>query len=723
VAEDDDDLRNEMEDEDDAAEVFQTEERDEELSDKKSIRKALLKLYRDVERGFDDQHERADLQMDDWEIYNCKLGNKQFYAGNAQLYVPICHNAIEARKTRFTNQVFPQTGRYVDCISSDASKPYALMSLLEHYIRKARLRTMVMPALMKNGDVEGQYNIYVRWRHTKRFVVQRVMNPAMVEEGIDNPDEMIEDIEESTIEHGAPVVEVLADSDVLVLPQTADSIDEAMSVGGSVTILRRWSKATLKRMIADGEITEEAGNDLLEAFNQDQAQSGMEKPDKGKAMVDSAGIHRHARGNYALVYETWTEMLIDGERRKCRAYFGGPNNILGCKRNPWWSDHLPILSAPVSKTQGSFKGMSMLQPVRDLQYLANDTINEGADSAVYTLTPIIMTDPEKNPRIGSMILSPAAIWETSPKDTQFAQFPQMWTEALQMVGVIKAEIFQALSVNPAMTPQTNPMKKQNQAEVAQNQQVDIMTTADAVTVLEESILTPMLQRFIELDHQYRDEELTIAQYGAIGNRAKLEKIPVVQFNRHYVFRWLGVESAKEAARIQQQIAAMNVLRGIPPQMLNGYKVDLVPVVQAVVENAFGPRIAPLVFVSPEQQLPVPVNEENALLMEGYEVPVHDMDDDNQHIQQHMQAMKMGEGHNQKKFMAHIWMHTQQKQKKQQAMMAAQQQAGQPGGPGGAGPGMPGQPRPGAQPQPMRNAQNPPGAIHPDQMPMSMPRNM
>jgi len=200
---------------------------------------------------------------------------------------------------------------------------------------------------------------------------------------------------------------------------------------------------------------------------------------------------------------------------------------------------------------------------------------------------------------------------------------------------------------------------------------------------------------------------------------------VVQFNRHYVFKWLGVESAKEAARIQQQIAAMNVLRGIPPQMLNGYKVNLVPVVAAVVENAFGPRIAPLVFVSPEQQLPVPVTEENMLLAEGYEVPVHDMDDDKMHIQKHMQAMKMGEGHNQKKFMAHIWLHTQQAQRKQQAMMAAQQmgQPGQPGAPGGAGQGMPGQPRMGAQPQPMRPGQNPPGAIHPDSMPLSMPRNM
>src|SRR3974390_3790347 len=109
-------------------------------------------------------------------------------------------------------------------------------------------------------------------------------------------------------------------------------------------------------------------------------------------------------------------------------------------------------------------------------------------------------------------------------------------------------------------------------------------------------------------------------------------------------------------------------------------------------------MAPLFFVSPEAQLPVPVTEENTLLMEGYEVPVHEMDDDRQHIQQHMQAMKMGDGHNQKKFMAHIWLHTQQAQRKQQAMMAS-------------------------QPQPMRPGQNPPGAIHPDNMPLSMPRNM
>ena len=52
-------------------------------------------------------------------------------------------------------------------------------------------------------------------------------------------------------------------------------------------------------------------------------------------------------------------------------------------------------------------------------------INEAADYAAYALMPIVMTDPAKNPRVGSMVLSLAAVWETSPQDTQFAQFPAL----------------------------------------------------------------------------------------------------------------------------------------------------------------------------------------------------------------------------------------------------------------------------------------------------------
>src|SRR5712664_106982 len=217
-----DDIRTEPEDEEDEAAEEQSRElkkldRNEEPSTKKSINKALLDIYKDVEKGFDDQRPRADQQMDDWDIFNCQLGPRQFYNGTAQLFMPIVRNAIEARKTRFTNQIFPTSQRNVEVISSDDTQPNGLVALLEHYVKKARCRTQVMPALMKNGDVEGQYNIYVSWRKTQRHVVQRVKKPVEIEEGIEDPDETIETIEEETLTHGAPQVEVIADADVLVL--------------------------------------------------------------------------------------------------------------------------------------------------------------------------------------------------------------------------------------------------------------------------------------------------------------------------------------------------------------------------------------------------------------------------------------------------------------------------------------------------------------------------
>ena len=711
---------------DDEADVDVTEaaglDRSEELSTKKKVKEQLIDIFNDVEKGFIDQYERSNCILDYWDIFNCELGPKQFYTGNSKIFVPAVRNAVQARKTRFTNQIFPVSGRYVECTSEDGTIPHALIALSEHYVRKAKLRTQIMPALMKNGDVEGQYTIYISWAKNTRHVVQKIKKPVEVE-GMEVPGEETYDIHEEAIVHGFPVVEVIADTDLLVLPATVDSLDEAIICGGSVTILRRWGKAKIRQMIRDKEITDKAGKALLEEMTQEMGRSP--KVDKAKEMTDAAGT-RNGRGKFAQVYETWTMLKLGTERRICRAYYGGSDNILGCKRNPNWSDKLPIISAPVDKVQGSFKGKPPVEAVATVQYQANDAVNEGMDSAAYALMPIVLTDPAKNPRVGSMILSMAAIWETNPNDTKFANFPALWKDALEIVSSCKAEIMQALGVNPAAITQQGmgTSKKLNAAQIAQEQQVDLLTTADAVTVVEDGILTPLLNRMIEMDHQYRDEELTVRQYGEMGTRANMQKIPPVQFNRHYQFRWFGVEAARSAQQIQQQIAGMNVLRGIPPQQLNGYKINLVPIIAQLVENTFGPRLAPLVFESPEMQMPVPVDEENMMLGEGYEVPVHQMDDDKQHIMGHQQAMQMmqmqGDAKNQKKYLAHIWQHIQQAQAKQQAAM--QQQQGAQGVPGGAGPGVAGTPRIGAQPG-MPRTQGPPGMIHSDRMqsPGMMPR--
>lgn len=719
-----DDVEDEIEDDRAADEAIP---RDKDLTKRRGVTDQLLDVFNDVGMGFQNQNQRADDIQDYWDIYNCTLGGNQSYDGNSQIFVPLVHNAVNARKTRFVNQIFPRSGRNVEAVSVDGSQPYAIMALLEHYVQKARLRTQVMPALVTNGDVEGQYNLLVEWSETKRLVTYKSMQPELLpgpegEEPIANvaAEEVQVEVEEEVVT-AHPVVEVLSDTDVLVLPSTADSIEEAIAAGGSVTVIRRWTRSKIKQMARDGHIRKDAAKTLTGMM----ASFDQEKDNTKRKKLEEAGIQQMEGGTlFAVVYQTWTVIDVKGQRVMVQAFYGGEQNILGCKRNPLWSDKVPVLSAPVNKISGVFKGVSKVKNCATMQYFANDAINEAADSAQYSLLPIVMTDPEKNPRVGSMVMSLAAVWETSPKDTQFAQFPELWKDGFQMVAAAKAEIAQTLSVSPAAitggggggSKGTRP----NQAEIAQEQQVDILTTADAVTVIEEGILTPMLELFVEMDHQYRDEEIAVKQFGRMGLEATIEKVPPVQMDTKYSYRWFGVEQARSAQQIQQQIAGMNVIRGIPPDQLGGYKVNLVPIVTQLIENTFGPRLSPLIFQSPEQQMPVPVEQENMLLLNGFEAPTHELDDDQQHIMGHGALLQVQEGQtppkNARKVMAHIYAHVQQMQKKMQAQMAVQ---GAPGVPGGAvggepQPGVAGTPRIGAQPMGPRT-QGPPGMIHQDRM--------
>jgi hypothetical protein len=689
--------------------------RDEELCDKEELRETLVKLYNDVEKVVTGQTDRTNDILDYWDMYNCLLSGKQFYNGTSKIFLPLVHNAVNARKTRFANQIFPSSQRNIEVISEDSDVPNSLVSLIEHYVRKAKLRTQVIPALIKNGDVEGQYTIYVDWIINKRDVVYKKFKPLEIElaegELVEDDEEQVEDIVEEEVTHQYPCVEVISDADFAVFPATSNSIEEALEKGGGAIILRRWTKTNIKQHMEDGTIDKDAGKSLLGVMGEQQ--QGGQPRDTAKAMTDAAGIKKDARGTFALVYEVWAKLAYKqkgdkkAKRRIYKMFFGGPELVLSCKRNPWWSDKLPIISTPVEKVVGSFKGKSKISAgVADLQILANDAVNEGMDSAAYALLPIVMTDPEKNPKIGSMIMSLAAIWETNPNDTQFAQFPNLWKDAFDIIGAAKAEINQTLSISPAAITQALGKKKPNQAEIAMEQQVDILTTSDAVTNLEEGILTPMLQRMLELDHQHRDTALLVRQFGEMGITASMEKVEPVQFHRRWEMKWFGVEAARAAAQVQQQISATNVLRGIQPQFYEGYKMSLVPIIKSLVENIFGHRLAPHIFVDMRKQLSKDARVENMSLYQGEMVMPNEMDNHQQHLAVHQQAMQeLGDPH--RTFEVHLQMH---KMLMQKAMQAQQQQGqGQPGAPGGAGqPGLPGQ---GGSPQgPNAQSQQPNGAI-------------
>ena len=694
-------------------------ERDEELRDRPEIAEKLEKVFGAVEKGFDDQNNRSDDIMDNWDAYNCVLGRYQNYTGNlSQIYVPIIKNGVDALVTRYINQAFPQSGRHVEAVTGEEEEPFALLSLVEHYIEAGKLRTQAAREILLNGQVEGQYNAYVHWDEYERFVVSRETKPMM--DANQMPNEalgQVETISEEEIEDACPFLEALHDNDVLVLPVTAPTVAKALQRGGSVTIIRRWSKDEIEKKIDDGEIDEEEGEDLLAAMGGESKTKDTSKQIAGSA----AGIYYSGKSSVAVVYEVWTRLKVDGRLRLCRAYYAGMNlqtqgsRSLGCKLNPFWNDRCPLLSAPVKKLPGVFKGEAPVAACMGLQIQANDAVNEAGHMLYFALAPVLTVDPTMVSKWKELVTAVAAVWPVPKDAVNLHEWPSKIREALEVVGFNKATIFETLGVNPSMLPQqTGAKSKRNQAEIALEQQVDILQTADAVTVLEGEILTPFVQFAAELDTQFREKEILVRMFGELGMQMGMDRVPPIQSGTRWLLRWSGVEQARNAANIQQMIAWFGTVMKMPPQMYMGYRLNAAPLLEYSAGQVFPARLARQIFKSMKDEMSVDPQVENQMLDQGFEVKTHAADPDPQHLQVHMQgvqqALAQGNSAAIQQYKVHIAMHQQAMQMKQQAM-AAQGQQGQPGGGGGAR-----GPRPGAQPaMHQRQPQQPAGRIHPDQM--------
>src|ERR1035437_1033578 len=277
---------------------------EDELSTRKSVEKRGLKIYKEVEKGFQDERVRADQNCDFWDVYNLELNYSQRYNGTSKTYLPLVHDAVEARVTRFVNQVFPSNGRYVEVTTQNGDVPYAHAALIENYIKKAKLRTQVIPAMIRNGDVEGQYTIYATWKKDKRTVRYREKDPMQLNgmEGMDLGDDLgdkVDNVKEEELENGYTHVETINDSDICILPATADSIEDALAKGGSVTLVMRMSKGEVQNNIDDGTFKKDKGEMLLKGFTSNSLSGRFKNPRKENAAA--AGIKTHGASKFALI--------------------------------------------------------------------------------------------------------------------------------------------------------------------------------------------------------------------------------------------------------------------------------------------------------------------------------------------------------------------------------------------------------------------------------------
>ena len=672
------------------------EDRKKEWKDDEKVAKELNEIYASVMSGFDDKAEQNSNIERAWDVYNCVLNENQTYEGDSKVYLPIVHDAIEARVTRFCNMVFPQTGRYSDVLSSDAEVPYDIMALLDNNVERAGLRDNIVPGLIRSGDITGQYSVFMSWQKSKRNTIKKVQRPELEGEGGEvSSSGKIPDVEAETVDDSRPDVQVLDSRDLLILPASVEDVEDA----DVVAIALRMSKGKIREMIDSGEFDEGAGEELIENMNM----AGREQqPNPDKKALNAAGIKVDSKGSKsALVYMVWSKLKLGGKRRRAMAYIAGQDKILSCKRNPYWSDRIPVITQAALKVNGSIWGTSRVNVIEKVQYMANDITNIGADSIKYGLLPVVIVDPEKNPRASSIVLTMGSIWQGDPNSIKVVEFPEQWSKAQQVVDMCRSQIMQTLGINPAMLPMGNAAKKPTQAQIAQEQQVAMESTADVVTILETGVLNKILRWFYEMDYQFRTKDIVVRRFGPVGIQAEMQSIAPVGVDTHYVFKWYGTEGTKSVQQIQQMISMLNVFKGLPPEMLGGRRLDAGPIIEQAANVTFGPRVAPKVLVDIKHELTVPPTDENTMLAAGFHVPVGPMDNDVEHLKAHALAAKLT-GDPTMGFMVHMQAHSEQMAKKAQA------QQPQPAAPPAGGP------RPGGQAQPPTGPQQPPGAVSPDQ---------
>lgn len=671
------------------------------------------KLYPKIARCYTNKQEQMDRCEEYWAIFNAQPDENQQYSGNSQCYIPAVRNAIKARTKRTLAQLFPVNHKHVGATGPDAEIPFAQISLLEHYINSSKLKDAVRTDLIA-GDVTGQWNLYIDWTKTYRKVSELVKKPPILEDselGTQIEDVAADDEEwewEKTsrdVTTEGPEIVPFATEDLVVYPPTCNDIEKSTASA----IRLRLTQDAVQQFIDEGIFLGHTAEELV--ANLAKPDGGREKYVPPKRRTGDAGIRTEGTFRYALIYEVHANLDLGDGKEPCFIYFAGQDEILGIIRNPFWSGKRPILSAPVERIQGSFFGVSNVEPVKFLQWNLNDYWNMGQDSAQYSLLPITMVDPLSSPNYQSMVVGLAAVWLTDPNKTKFANFPAIYKDAIPLCENLKQQINESMDVNDAMLGKA-PTGRKNQAQMAALTQAQESNIIDNAKRYEDVILNPLLEWMFELDRQFRTEELTVEVLGEVGARANLQTIPPQAFGERYFFRWCGTSYQQNMQRMQQMIAWMNVLRGIPPQQLDGRRLNIGPILEYGTEQIFGPEVAPRILIDERNMFHLDPQDENLMMHNGLTAEIHQADDDRAHIASHLQAAQLT-GDQQGLFRAHIAQHQNSMKAKMQAQ-AGGQQPGQPGVPGGAGPGVAGTPRPGAQPG-MPRPQGPPGMIHQDQM--------
>ena len=522
-----------------------------------------------------------------WRIFNADRDVNHTYTGISQSYTPEVRAATSIICENVMASLFSDILKHVTVTSfEDAAVNNDITSLMEHYIKTSNLEAMCF-SILKSGVVTGQVCAKVEW-----FVDKVKSNGTAIEFDDVTGESSIVDAEVVNVVQRPMLREIMVE-DLVVYPATSSSINNAQIVCHRDYI----HLEQLKEMIKTNHINNVNISDAERVYkNNSQIISSNE----------FAHILNRIKDNGMTEVSIGDVMPLYVEYFKCDgwsyiAYWTDSGVLLGIVKNPLDSKKIPIISYALEMTEGSFFGTSKYSTVDTLQYQLNDNTDKLQDFFHFNLYPVTKVDPTACPYYATLTYSPGVVWPVPPN--AISQDPPTYVDSNLIVSIqqAKQEIKEKMGITELLAGTATQGRKTN-ALIGALERTGNTTVAGYSRKFELNFLTPLMQMWFELDCQYRDESITAVNLGSTGVLSSLKDISVFDTPDKFIIEWSGLNNASTMQRIQQQIAAVNVLQGIPPQLYAGYRLNLIPLIQNMVDSAFGVTQGAQVFINLEAEM-------------------------------------------------------------------------------------------------------------------------
>lgn len=367
----------------------------------------------------------------------------------------------------------------------------------------------------------------------------------------------------------------------------------------------------------------------------------------------------------------------DGNWVPCVGCIANNGTVIRLARNPFWFQKAPyVVGRYVQWPTQNFYGLSLSDRIRSLCRWQTDVANQTMDSLVYALAPIAIIDPALAGDPTSFVMQPGARWFGNPAGIDFKMMTDVSGVGWQGMSQVRNMIAQFSDNSTGIAPQlTGKARSATQAsfvdrEVSKDLRVSMLAEEADVTV-------PMCHMTHSMLRQYQTEQMQILSQGPEKGSWITKSVDIERLEGEVDFEWFGSSiMEKNAVRSQQLMSCFQL--ATQSAMLPGMqgKVDFPGLFMRIMKESFDLDRLEDFMIDVRTSLTVDPETENIALLEDMEVPIHNGDDDAEHMKIHDEAFDKAKNQQQKlNVLKHNEKHRMQKQAKDQlAQLQAKQQA-------------------------------------------------